>query len=32
MKNKIMKICDIGEFCLGIGFCIALAAIAVYGG
>lgn len=32
MKNKIMKIRDIGEFCLGIGFCVALAAIAVYSG
>lgn len=32
MKNKIIKICDIGEFCLGIAFCITLAAIAVYGG
>ena len=28
MKEKIFKFFDIAEFCLGIAFCIALAAIA----
>ena len=28
MKEKVFKFFDIAEFCLGIAFCIALAAIA----
>lgn len=32
MKEKIFKFFDIAEFCLGIAFCIALAAIAAIHG